>query len=346
MSFFSEWFQKKTTETQLLIDIGADSVGGAYVISKAGAAPRVVYAKRIPIEVRQDETILASVLRALGALGDLLTREGAPLLTRELGSGRVAITLVCIDSPWETVTVRSEKIERTQPFIFTRAVLQAALAKSAEVPQGKVLADQLLIGTVLDGYEIKNPIGKRVSRVNVLVLSAAIEEDVVVQVSTVLRKFSHSRDIRFVSAAGVRYQAFRTIFPHEEDYLAIDAVSTTLAIMLVRRKLLVAFEQGNIVAGDSNIDPWLQILQQNLEAITKRYPLPRTFFLIALESARDDLKMKLEKAPIGLLRLSNESPSIIAITPAHLTDHIQLLPGADTDLEMELMAIFANLPKS
>jgi hypothetical protein len=343
MSFWSTWFKKKSTETQLLIDINADSVAGAYVISKAGSAPLVVYAKRLPLEIREGEAILVSVLRALTALGDVLTREGVPLLAREVGNVRVGLTLVCIDTPWETVTVRSEKIERTHPFVFTRAVLQAALAKSAELPPGKVLSDQILVGTVLDGYEIKDPVGKRVSRANVLVLSAAIEEDVVLQISAVLRKLFHSPDLRFVSAAGVRYQAFRTVFPHEEDYLAVDSVSAALAVMLVRRKLLVAFEQGAVMSLDSKTDPWVATLQQNLESITKRYPLPRTFFLIAPEASRAELKTKLENAPISALRLSKEAPSIVALTPGHLTDHIKLGTGVDTDLELELMAIFANI---
>ncbi len=57
------------------------------------------------------------------------------------------------------------------------------------------------------------------------------------------------------------------------------------------------------------------------------------------------IKAKLESAPFGALRLSNESPIAVPLTPAHVGDHVKLLEGAHNDLELECLAIFATLPE-
>ena len=135
------------------------------------------------------------------------------------------------------------------------------------------------------------------------------------------------------------------VFPHEEDYLLIDSAGRALTTALVRRRLLVSLEQGVVTSAPAKTDPWLVLLENSLESITKRYPLPRTMFLVAPDSVREALKGKLENAPVGSLRLSSESATVIPLAPAHLTDHLKLGLVPETDLELELLAIFAGIPR-
>ncbi|MDO8623775.1 MAG: hypothetical protein Q7R54_00235 [bacterium] len=339
MSWFGKLFGKKKAESVALIEIGSDSIAGGFVHFKEGDVPILVYANRTTIAPTQGEEPLAAVTRTLNTLGESLIREGAPLLARAVGSGRIDAVLVSVKAPWQETTVRSEKIERTAPFLFTRALLHTALAKSAETPPGRRLADEMVVGTILDGYETKVPVGKRASRANIVILSSFIDQPLSEAIAASLRNLFHCDCIRLVAAAALRYEALRALFPHEVDYLMIDAAGDAIVTALVRRGLLSAVEHG-AAANSKEKDAWLTALTATLEALTKRYPLPRKFFLIAGEAERASLKEKLETAPLASLRLSEEPSVVLAITPAQLTDHVKLADAVIPDLGLELMVMF------
>lgn len=327
----------KSAESVALVEVSADSIAGGFVYLKQGTAPFIVYAARIPIDKAGHESHVKAVSRTLEVLGQSMLREGAPLLHRVAGSGRLDSVLVSVKAPWQETNIRSEKIERTSPFTFTTALLTTALEKSVEPPQAYRLVDTCVVGTVLDGYEIKKPIGRRASRVNITILSSFIEESLYLALTQSFRELFHLTSVRFVSASAVRYGALRTIFPHEEEYLTIDVSNTAISTTLVRHRLLSAIENATIT---DKKDAWSHALTQTLETVTKRYPLPRKILFFAPESERANFKQKIETAPLSSLRLSVEPLLVVPIVPSQVTDFIRLAENVNPDLSIELMAVF------
>jgi hypothetical protein len=340
MSFFANLFGTKKTESVALVEIGPDSIAGGFAVFKKGARPVLAYATRITITPAAPEDPSKTVTRTLGELGECLIREGAPRLLRVSGSGSIDSVLVSVKAPWQETMIRSEKIERTAPFTFTKALLNTALKKSATPPPKRLLADEFVVGTVLDGYTIKEPVGQRASRVNIIILSSFIDESLSLGIAATLRKLFHTTAIRLVAAAALRGEALRTVFPHEEDYLAVDIAGDSVTTTLLRHGLLSMVEHAHVAAEKGAKNAWVGALTATLEAITKRYPLPRKMLLLTGESDRGELKKSIEEAPLASLRLSDERFIVAAVTPAQLTEALLVAPEVEPDLGLELAALF------
>lgn len=339
MSFFTDFFHDARVTSTVFIDISADSVAGAYVHYKNTEPPALLYTRRFPIEIRKDEPHEQAMLRALGLLGSTLIREGAPVLMRAVGSGRVDTILVSIDAPWQKTDVRTESFERKTPFIFTKSMVTTALEKTSIVPQGKFLADESIIGTILNGYEIHNPYGKKIHRAEVIILASFIDEKVATGIATLLQSLYHAERVLLIAGSSLRYQAMLKVFPHERDALILDVAGSLTSIALVRKGLLVAVvEVSSVYTADS----WAKHVGSELDKLAQRYPLPRTIFLFAREPVMDSLRKKLEAVNLGKFWLSDNPPKIVTVLASHIVGLIRQVTTTRPDLQLLLMALFGQ----
>ncbi|MDP2651971.1 MAG: hypothetical protein Q8O94_02455 [bacterium] len=237
--------KEKRSESVVLIDIGSDSVAGAYVRFTEGETPALLYTRRFVLEKREGEPHERAMLRALGILGDELIREGAPALLRATGSGSAETILVSVDTPWQETRLRTEHFERKNSFVFTESMVATAIEKTRAVPHGKFLADESIISTVLNGYETHYPYGKKVHRASVTVLSSLIDKSVAENVQITLRGLFHTKNILTIASSSLRYQALRAAFPHER---APDTSSLEQALCAANAgKLLLSGKPPRIV---------------------------------------------------------------------------------------------------
>ncbi len=343
MSFLGNLFseKEKAAESVILIDIRADSVAGAYVRYEEKSPPTVLYTRRMPIEVRKDETPDRAMLRALQLLGTDLIREGAPLLARATGSGSAEKILVSIDAPWQEISVRTEKFESGKPFVFTRELVAKKLKEVAATVPEKALADESIIGTILNGYETHAPYGRTVHRASVIVLSSLIEREVSLGITSTLGGLFHTKAILPISGSSLRYQAMRTIFPHERDIVILDATSKSFtSIALVRKDIFVSMVQTAIPDTGDSATAWITTITSELSEIAKRYPLPRTIFLLAQESDIPALQQLLATTNFGSLWLSDNPPRVVALLQSHLSSMVRYTASSPLDLGILFMTLY------
>ena len=177
--------------------------------------PTLLYACRLPIEIRESEPHEAAITRALLELGNNLIREGAPILMRTTGSGHSDVILVSVDTPWQETSVRTEHLERENSFVFTKSIVQALLKNTASVLPEKSIADESIIGTVLNGYETSEPYGKKIHRASITILTSFIDKNISESIRAALRDLYHAERIFLIAGKSLRYQAIRAAFPHE-----------------------------------------------------------------------------------------------------------------------------------
>lgn len=338
MSFFDNFFGKKKSESVVLIDIGADSVAGAYAHYTEGEQPVLHYTQRLPIKIRTGEPHEDAMLRALGVLGDALICEGAPILMRATGSGSIETVLVSVDAPWQKTSVRTEYFEQKDPFIFNKNMVNAALKKTSVAPAGQLLVDESIIGTILNGYETKDPYGKEAHRASIIILTSLIDEKVAQGIQKALRSLYHTKNISTIAGSSLRYQAMRIAFPHERDALILDATGPLTSIALVRRDLLVEVVEIQIHKAGTAI--WLETLTDELAALAQRFPLPRTIFLLAREPDIVSIRETLDEADLGKLWLSDNPPKIVSVRESHLVGLIRETATASSDISLLLMALY------
>lgn len=339
MSFLQHLFHRNTkrAESVAFIDIAADSVGGAYARYTESETPEIIYTRRLPIEIRKDEPHESAMIRALKALGDELIREGAPALMRATGSGTANTILVSVDTPWQETKVRTEHFERANPFVFTKSIVASAMEKTSVVPKGKLLADESIIGTILNGYETHDPYGKKVHRASIVILTSFIDEPIAEGIAATLRGIYHTKNILLIVGSSLRYQAMRAVFPHEHEALILDATGSLTSIALVRKGLFVALAEVPPAIGDS---PWVHTVTNEIAELAKQYPLPRTIFLLARESEISSFREKLDAANLGELWLSDNPPKIVSVLASHIVGSVRQTTSAPPDLQLLLMTLF------
>lgn len=337
MGLLNSFLRSKLAESVVLIDIGAGSVAGAYARYEEDEAPALLYTRRVPIEMREGEARERAMLRALEVLGGILVREGAPTLARATGSGRADVILVSIDAPWQKTSIRIEHIEQENPFIFTKSLVTKALENRAAVPE-KLLVDESVIGTLLNGYETSNPYGKRAHRASVIVLTSLIEAKIAERVVSVLRSLYHTRHILTIASSSLRYQTMRAAFPHERNMLMLDATGPVTSVILVRNGFFVAVSE----AADTDVESrsWVRTVTDEFAEIAKQYPLPRTIFLLARPSEMSSVRERLGAENFGSLWLSDNPPKIVPILANQIGGTIRQGTAAAPDLAITLMALY------
>lgn len=328
---------RKDAGSVVLIDIGTNTVTGTYAQYREGELPAVLYTKSQAIEAHENELKENAMLRALTTLGDALIREGAPVLARVTGSGSARLILVSIDAPWQMAIVHTEEFEEQEPFVFTENLVNRRLEETHTVPADKLLADQSVVGTILNGYETRNPYGKKVYRASVIVLTSLIEQRVANSIIQVLERLYHTKNILPISGSSLRYQAVRDLFPHERDAIILDATNKELpSISLVRKGLFVSLIQAEAPTENE----WVTSITGELTEIAKQYPLPRTIFLLTQESETDSLKEKLDGMNFSSLWLSDNPPKIVPISQNNLSGIIRQSTENVPDIVTLLMALY------
>lgn len=340
MSFFSNLFRAKKTESVILIDVTAGSVAGAYAHRVEGQLPVLLYAKRLSIVNHAGEPHERAMLRALAVLGEALITEGAPALARYTGSGTTDCVLVSIDAPWQETAVRTEYFESESQFVFTKALVEKAMQKAGCASVGKVICDESVVGTLLNGYETHEPYGKSAHRATVVILTSMIEESVAKGIAKVLHELYHTKRVEIIAGSSLRYQALRAAFPHEHNALILDATGHLVSIELVRNDLLVAISETP--DGSTGGPAWAHEVTRGLAELAKRYPLPRNIFLLARDSEIEKAQKMLASSGLGSLWLSDNPPKIVSVSASHFTNFVKLVDVAIIDLPLILMTLYAH----
>ncbi len=329
---------KKHAESIVLIDISANSVAGAYAHYPENELPMLLYTRRFPIEVREGEPREQAMVRALQILGATLIREGAPALMRVTGSGFASDIIVSIDAPWQKTSVHIEHIEQKTSFIFTKSLVIKKLEETNVVTPGKILVDESVIGTILNGYETSDPYGKQAHRASIIVLTSLIDEKVAHAILAILQSLYHTKRILPITSSSLRYQAIRKIFPHEHDMLIVDAAVSLTSIALVRKGLLMAITETSSRANDS----WMDTVATEFAELAKSYPLPRTILLLAREPDVSFLQQKFSTTNLEKLWLSDNPPRIVPILVSHINGLIRQTNAVLPDLSLFLMILYGQ----
>lgn len=339
MSFFDLGGSSgRRRESIIIVDVGTRILTAAYVHYAEKHTPTLVYEKRIPVEFREGEKPEQSVFRSLKMLADLVVREGAPVLKRATGSGSAHEILVSIDAPWQRTSVRTEYVEDKKPFLFTKRLVDAVIEKTRGKVEGKMLVDESVIGTVLNGYETSAPYGKEAHRAEIVILTSIIDEAVANAIVSTLRRSFHTRRVFPIAGASLRYQAIRTIFPHERDALILDVTGPLTSIALVRHSFLMSLRE--VSDSIETVGEWTERVKAELMELSRRYPLPRSLFLVAREPEAPALQEALASAHLSELWLSENPPTIVTVLASHLTELIHVTTTGVPDLVVLLEAVF------
>ena len=214
--------------------------------------------------------------------------------------------------------------------MFTKSLVDARLEETRAGLPEKLLVDESVIGTVLNGYETRSPYGKKVHRATIIVLTSLIHKNVANNIIQILEGLFHTKDILPIAGNSLRYQVMRGLFPHERDAIILDATGGSLtSVALVRKGVFASLVQ---VSNPS--------VKGELVEVAKHYPLPRTIFLLAREPEISSLQHLLDTADFGALWFSDNPPKIIPVLRSNIPTAIRQVSVRPADIVLLFMALY------
>ncbi|MCI0597890.1 hypothetical protein L0Y34_02360 [Candidatus Parcubacteria bacterium] len=360
-------FGSPAKENVALIDISSTSVGAAYAVLSKKTAPHIVYSVRIPFDTKKDAQ--ANLMWTLGAVSYAMATKGAPLLRKSTGNGGVHRAQILVSSPWQTAVLHIESIEKKQPFSVTASMLSDALAKA----KGN---DAAVIATVLNGYETGVPIGKRVTRAEIYVLSSKQDTEVWPRARSVIRQFAGAQVMKPLSFPILAYSILRRTFAAQSDFMTLRIGRETSDIAFVRRGLLAGIETvscgsdmffkaaqesglsaGALVSEHDLIDAeknkklgsklleakksWLSCMRGTLADTAAKGGLPRTIFLFTEADTEGFFKRLIDTPELHDLWLSDEPLAVSTISSGYFSSFVKYAQTAPEDAVLSMLALFA-----
>lgn len=366
-------FEKKGASFAV-VDIHSSSIGAAYVVATAKNGASLIHQVRTPLVPAATEPLAEAFPRTLEAVLTALVHDGAPLLRKATGSGSVERVVASFASPWQESTVGSRVIEEDKPFIFTRELIKES--ETPQTPAGHVPVSEMIIATLLNGYEVGNPFGKRARRAELITLSSSLDSAMQALSEKIIRKALHQRHIEWNAFLPEAYPVFRDLYPHQRDFLVLDVGGEASDALLVKHGLLISSSMmphgvGEVAraartagistpaAGEITEAPlidtsrnssftnkvdeakavWVGEALQWLGSIAKEEPLPRTVFLIAEEGIRDFVRNLLDAPQLRSLWLSDTPLSLLPVLPSQFVPFIAAPKDELPDPALALLAL-------
>lgn len=366
-----KFFTKSSAQTIALIDIGSSSVGGALARIEKGTKPILLFTERVPIEAKSGRSLSECMLEALDGLGQSLLVKGAPILREQTGHGSVDAVFASISSPWQKTHVDAKVIEESKPFLFTKAHIALSEAQE-EVPEGFLRTEQSVIAVLLNGYEVRQPFGKKVKRADLVLLSSLLDTLVTTAIQNKLHTWYHTHNVHLSAFAPIAYEAYRDTFPHQKDFVLLHVGGEATDLAFVKNGLLVdvasvpsglrtimraahTTEGGLHGSGGDVIDPalnthfsmrvkeaqdaWVKQLTDTFRDFSSRHALSRTLFLLSEEGTSEYVKRLLNATDMHALWLSDDPLTVLPSVPSLWSTYVQVKGEAKGDVLLMMLAL-------
>ncbi len=360
--------------TVALIDVRSSSIAAGYAVVKRGVPVALPYAVRLPLDPHATEPLEDAFDRTLElVLRDLVTK-GAPLLRKATGSGKTDRALVSFTSPWQRSNVFSHHVEPGRPFVFSQQTLADVAAQAPAVPEGWTRANETVLATLLNGYEVENPNNKRVNSADLFMLSTSLESIMMGRVAAAIRKHLHQHHIDFDAFLPDVFEVMRDLYPHQRDYLVIDVGNAAVDMLLAKHGFLVsannishgigdisraargagvsspavptdadALEAGKEIGLAEAEAAWVHEITEALGAVVRQEPLPRSVFLFAEEGVRDYVAKLLDTTGMRQLWLTEESLSFMPMLPGQFAPFFAAGCSPAADAPLSVLALSAQV---
>ncbi len=243
-------FRKKPKAGQhfiIVFDIGSASIGGAFVSVDPTRIPEIIFTTRrdIPFQEKLNfQRFLDSMIKTL---------EEMFVTMQKAGGGVTVDQAFCIlASPWYASQTRLVKYNQPTPFIVSIVGLQKLIQKEIDVFRNSNLFAHSKVGNVvpeimesnniqmkLNGYEVRNPFGKRASELEIALYISMIPANIHQSINDSIMKFWHLQNVRFSSFSFTAFDTIRDMFADESSFLFMDISGEVTDISLSKERVLL-----------------------------------------------------------------------------------------------------------
>lgn len=231
----------------IIFDIGSASIGGAFASIDSSRVPEVIFSIRrdIPFQEKLSfERFLASMITTMKEMFETMQKAG--------GGVRVDQAYCILASPWYASQTRLVRYNQPTPFLVTEKGLSKLIQKEIGLFRDSKLFEHAKIDNAppeimesksiqmkLNGYEVKNPYGKRASELEIALYISMIPANIFSSISDVITQFWHVPKVHFSSFSFTAFDTIRDIFADESSFLFMDISGEVTDISLAKDNVLL-----------------------------------------------------------------------------------------------------------
>jgi hypothetical protein len=231
----------------VIFDIGSGSIGGAFVSIDGNRVPEVIFSTRRDIPVQEKlnfQRFLDSMIKTLEEMFIVMQKAG--------GGVRVDQAFCILASPWYASQTRIVRYNQATPFIITDKVLTKLLQKEVDLFRSSKLFSRSKVGDELpeimeskniqmklNGYEVKNPYGKRAVELEIALYISMIPANIFRSINKSVTKFWSVPKVHFSSFAFTAFDAIRDVFSNESSFLFMDIAGEVTDISIAKDNVLL-----------------------------------------------------------------------------------------------------------
>lgn len=238
---------KGAQEHIAIFDIGSGSIGGAFVTIEKGKTPEIIFSTRKDISFQEKlnfQRFFDSMIKTL--------EEMFADMQKASNSTKVSKAFCVLASPWYASQTRLIHYEQPAPFMITDRGLNKLINQEIELFKDSNLFARSKIGDALpeimeskniqmklNGYEVREPYGKRTSRLDIALYISMIPANIHKSIEASIAKFWHIRDVHFSSFSFTTFDTIRDIFTDESAFLFIDISSEVTDMSIAKDNVLL-----------------------------------------------------------------------------------------------------------
>jgi hypothetical protein len=190
-----------------------------------------------------------SSARFLVAMNHALERSLKKIHIQTKGHGAPSQIFCTLSSPWFMLKTRHITIAEEKEFLITEKTVDAFLQNDLEhmkedlkgtLPDNDIaIIERKILHTKLNGYEVKNPYGKKTTQMEMIATISISSKKVVAAIENRVQNLFHGKTLHFGSFPVALFSAVRDIFPAEKDFLILDITGEATDVSLVNGDLLI-----------------------------------------------------------------------------------------------------------
>lgn len=242
MDIFSK--PKEKNELMLVLNIGSSSVGGALFVAKNSGIPQIIFSITEPLRIEEKieaGKFLSLTIKSLDRILDKIYKAG-------LGAPK---QIFCVlSSPWYVSQTRIINFKKNTAFVFTEKLADELIEKEIKLFKEEYSIkysnkDEAIrpielknIKTMLNGYEISNPIGQKTKEIDMIIFISMSGEKMLKKIEDTINKYFHSNMIKFSSFAIASFIVVRDIFAKQDNFLLVDIGGEITEIFMTKKNIL------------------------------------------------------------------------------------------------------------
>ncbi len=153
-------------------------------------------------------------------------------------------------SPWYACQIRTIRLAKGAPFIFTEKLRQELVTKEITLfettdlkkfgpPESLKILETKNVEVKLNGYRVDDPFGKKVREVELTVFFSVSPKIVLEYIEHAIEKSFTLPKLHFFSFLFSSFVVMRNLFTHDEEFLLVDIGGEVTDISLVKKANLV-----------------------------------------------------------------------------------------------------------